>query len=190
MRLGGGLPGSQIIRAALQAALILLIGAACNAASPDPAPTAFPTVTPGPGRTSVTLHGPLPTATLPPASTAAAMPTEAAVLDDLESGDLPDYYGGTVVTLDYVGQTIFMKPGQGFLLQLGDSFDWEITVDPTEVLTVNQRYVPLEGEQGVWIARQEGGATLRAVGSPICLQNNPPCTRPNVLFTIKVEVEY
>ena len=95
-----------------------------------------------------------------------------------------------MITLDYVGQTIFMKPGQGFLLQFGDSFDWKITVDPPEVMTINQRYVPLEGEQGVWIARQEGKATLRAVGSPRCLQNDPPCARPNVLFTLKVEVEY
>lgn len=174
----------------MQAALILLMSAACNAASLDLAPTISPTVSPETERTSTTLPGPLPTATLLPAPTAAEMPTEAVVSDDLESGDLPDYYGGTVITLDYVGQTIFMKPGQGFLLQLGDSFDWEITVDPPEVLTVNQRYVPLEGEQGVWIARQKGKATLRAVGSPGCLQNSPPCARPNVLFTLKVEVEY
>ena len=189
MRLGGRLPDSRTKRAVLQAALMLVIGAACNAASPGPDPTAFPTATPEPERTSVILHGP-PTPTLPPEPTAAAQPTEAAVFEDLESGDLPDYYGGTVITLDYVGQTIFMKPGQGFLLQFGDSFDWKITVDPPEVMTINQRYVPLEGEQGVWIARQEGKATLRAVGSPRCLQNDPPCARPNVLFTLKVEVEY
>lgn len=190
MRLGRRFPGSRTIRAVLQAALILLIGAACNAAGPALAPTALPTATPEPESTPVILQGLPPTATLLPDPTAAVLPTEVVVSDDLESGDLPDYYGGTVITLDYVGQTIFMKPGQGFLLQLGDSFDWEITVDPPEVLTVNQRYVPLEGEQGVWIARQEGKAALRAVGSPRCLQNSPPCARPNVLFTLKVEVEY
>ena len=178
-------------RAGLLVALVLLISVACSPASPQ-APLATPLIiaTLLPERTSVPLRDtPQPTATIPPTPTAEATAISAVDLSELESGDLPDYYGGLIITLDYVGQTILMKPGQGFLFSLGDSFDWEITVDPPQVLTINQRYMPLAGEQGVYIAREKGKATVQAIGSPRCLQNDPPCARPNVLFTMYVKVE-
>lgn len=176
------------------AALILLalMTAACGAANSRTQPTVQTPATLLPERTSVMLRvtpQPSPTVALPPTPTLEVLPTSAPIVDDPGSSDLPDYYGGLVITLDYVGQTIFMKPGHGFLFSLGDSFDWQITVDPPEVVTINQRYLPQPGEQGVWIAREKGKAMVRAVGSPRCLKNDPPCARPNVLFTLYVEVE-
>ncbi len=178
-------------RAGLLVALVLLISAACSPASPQ-APLATPLIiaTLLPEHTSVPPRvTSQPAATIPPAPAVEITATSELGFNELESGDLPDYYGGLVITLDYVGQTILMKPGQGFLFSLGNSFDWEIKVDPPEVLTINQQYVSLAGEQGVYIAREKGKATVKAIGSPRCLQNDPPCARPNVLFTMYVKVE-
>jgi hypothetical protein len=103
--------------------------------------------------------------------------------------DLPDYYGGLVVTLDYAGQTITMRPGNGFMLQLGQSYTWQVTIDPADSLTPNMKITPEPGEQGVFIARKSGEATLTAIGEPLCLKENPPCSRPNLLFTLKLIVK-
>lgn len=102
--------------------------------------------------------------------------------------DVADYYGGLVVTLDYVGQTIAMRPGQGFLLRLGTGFMWNVYVEPEGSLTKNPNITPEHDEQGVYIARKKGIASLSAVGVPDCVNYKPPCTRPNVIFKLTIDI--
>jgi hypothetical protein len=103
--------------------------------------------------------------------------------------DPEDYFGGMVVSLDEVGQTIPLRLTQTFLLTLGTDYSWNITIDPPYVVSQNMKITPLPGEQGVFIARLRGKAMLRATGEPACRQTTPPCERPNVLFQIEIVVE-
>lgn len=102
---------------------------------------------------------------------------------------MADYYGGLVVTLDHVGQTVVMKPGQGFLLRLGDDFIWTVSTEPADILTLNQKFTPASGEQGVFIARKKGISKLSALGVPVCVNRNPPCPRPDVLFELSLVIQ-
>ncbi len=102
--------------------------------------------------------------------------------------DLSDYYGGLVITLDHVGQTIDMIPGQGFLLRLGDEYAWTISIEPADLLTINRNITPELTEQGVYIARKKGRAYLSALGVPGCKTLNPPCSRPNVLYRLNINI--
>lgn len=104
--------------------------------------------------------------------------------------DDPDYfYGGLIVTLDHVGKIIELKKRQNFLLSLGKEYDWEVTVLPETVISRNLVFTPEPGEQGIYVARGAGKATLRALGEPKCRFLEPSCTRPAVLFTVHIVVE-
>jgi len=127
-------------------------------------------------------HSPVPE----PTSTAA--PTQIATPDP-GVDDLPNYYGGLVITLDDVGKTLIMRPQTGFLLRLGKEFSWIVTISPPDIITLNQKVTPEAGEQGVFIARTKGSSVLRAVGNPVCLDYAPPCAIPQVLFEMRIQVE-
>lgn len=104
--------------------------------------------------------------------------------------DDPDYfYGGLVVTLDHAGQTILLKKRQNFLLSLGKDYNWTVTVAPESVISRNMVLTPEPGEQGVYVARGSGTASLRAVGEPVCIFFDPPCMRPSLLFEAQIEIE-
>jgi hypothetical protein len=126
---------------------------------------------------------PIPTATEP------VLAPEPTWTPDPGVDDMPEYYGGLVVNMDYVGQTLNMRPKTGFLLRLGGDFDWAVRFEPGDVVTENRK-VPLEeGEQGVFVARKRGFVTLTAVGTPTCLQAQPPCARPSVLYKMFILVD-
>lgn len=99
------------------------------------------------------------------------------------------YYGGLRVTLDHVGQEISLKKRQGFMLDLGQDYIWEVTISPEAVVSQNLNYTPRPGEQGIFIARDSGRAELRATGNPLCRHAEPPCTRPDVLYRLTILVE-
>lgn len=132
----------------------------------------------------IVLRSPTPSPTPGPTSTPTETPTP-----DPGVGDPEEYYGGLVITMEEVGQTLMMKPNRAFLLRLGEDYAWTVSVDPPDALTLNKKIVPESGEQGVFIARKVGKATLRAVGDPVCRQTEPPCARPSLLFTLKIIVE-
>ena len=103
--------------------------------------------------------------------------------------------GGNVIlesgiTLDDKGKNFKMKVGDSFLLNLGsDVYDWTVTVDNESVLHLKMGVMVIRGAQGIYDALAPGTATLSAIGNPLCLQSNPPCAAPSLLFTITVIVE-
>lgn len=133
---------------------------------------------PEPTSVPVLYRSPVPTltATIP-------LPTPTENLD-------PDYYfGGMMITLDDVGNTIVLKEGQDFYLSLGEGYEWIVEIDPPELVSQNLKITPEPGDQGVFIARETGLAVLRATGSPGCRTANPPCMRPDLLFELYIQVE-
>ena len=172
-----GVPGLIII--------CVLFGLALSGCQAEIAPAIFeptPVSTIEPTSIVLVYQPPVPSATAMPSSTLALTP-------DPEANDPSEYYGGLVITLDDVGKTLTMRRQGGFLLRLGEEYNWSVSVHPPDVLTQNKK-IPLEpGEQGVFLARQKGRAVLRAVGEPVCLADDPPCLRPAVLFEMNVLVE-
>jgi hypothetical protein len=130
-------------------------------------------------------------------ATARPTPTEMPVEPEIEpelvidpgEDDLDTYYGGLAITLDNVGQTLMMRPKQGFLLKLGETFDWSVSFSAANIITANQKVTLEPGEQGVFVAREKGSTNLIAIGKPQCLLEDPPCTRPNVMFQMTIIVE-
>ena len=118
-----------------------------------------------------------------------SQPTAVMVPTGTPDNDPAYYFGGMEISLDNTGQTIQLKKGQNFLLNLGENYRWNVTVQPSEILSRNMKITPGIGEQGLFIARAKGTATLRAVGLPICRMAQPPCNRPDVLFQIQVLIE-
>lgn len=137
-----------------------------------------------------------PTASSAPykASTAASPTPVQPVAEPVSPTGTPDddpayYFGGMEITLDNAGQTIPLKKGQNFLLSLGTTYRWEVTVTPADLLSRNMKITPGAGEQGLYIARAPGKASLRALGNPLCRLAQPPCDWPAVLFQIQVIIE-
>jgi hypothetical protein len=93
------------------------------------------------------------------------------------------------VTLDNDGQTITMNPGGRFLLELGEEYDWTVTVADPGIVSrlVNATVVP--GAQGLYEAHKAGSTTLTASGDPVCRQSQPPCAAPSRSFTINIVVK-
>lgn len=116
-------------------------------------------------------------------------PTAPIIPSSTPDSDPAYYFGGLEITLDNAGQTIPLKKGQNFLLSLGETYQWQVAVQPAEILSRNMKITPGSGEQGLYIARAQGKATLSAVGVPMCRLAQPPCSWPDVLFQIQVLIE-
>ncbi|MEP7136447.1 MAG: hypothetical protein ABI904_16075 [Chloroflexota bacterium] len=96
----------------------------------------------------------------------------------------------TGITLEDRGKTFHLKVGDSFLLNLGtDVYNWTVTVDNESVLHLKMGVMVIKGAQGIYDALTPGTATLSAAGDPICLQSNPPCASPSILFTVTILVK-
>lgn len=92
------------------------------------------------------------------------------------------------VTLEDNGRTITLNVNETFLLNLGEGYDWNITIDDQTILSRVVNVLVVRGAQGIYVAHRPGNATLTAVGSPECLKSQPPCARPSILFKLFVVV--
>ncbi len=92
------------------------------------------------------------------------------------------------VTLADNGRTITLKVNETFLLNLGEGYDWNITIDDQTIFSRKVNVLVVRGAQGIYVAHRPGNATLTAVGSPECLKSQPPCARPSILFKVFVIV--
>jgi len=100
--------------------------------------------------------------------------------------------GGAAPTITFEdnGRTFTYAAGDSFLLNLGTNiYDWEVTVDGQTVIALKKGVAVVQGAQGIFEALQPGTALLTAIGSPKCLQSNPPCKIPTVLFKVTLIVE-
>jgi hypothetical protein len=94
------------------------------------------------------------------------------------------------ITMSDNGKTFTAKVGDSFLLNLGDDvYNWEVTIDRQDVVTLKKGVMVIKGAQGIYDALAPGTATLTAVGDPLCRQSAPPCGMPSILFKITLIVE-
>lgn len=93
------------------------------------------------------------------------------------------------ITLDQNGQTIQIKVGQRFLLNLGDQYTWDISVADQNILSRVVNIMVIKGAQGVYEAHAVGTTTLTAVGDPTCRQSQPACDTPSLQFEVHINVQ-
>jgi hypothetical protein len=93
------------------------------------------------------------------------------------------------VTPAWNGKTVWMKPGQSFLLALGGPPPtWEAKVTRPGVLSRQVNITVVKGAQGVYRAHAVGRAVVTAVDHWPCQDATPPCLLPNRLFKLVVVV--
>lgn len=94
---------------------------------------------------------------------------------------------GLTVTRADDGRTIRLRPGDRFLLRLGDEFNWMTQVSDTRVIgLVIDALVPPDA-QGLYEARGGGETELSATGTLRCPPNQP-CAALAATFRITIEV--
>lgn len=93
------------------------------------------------------------------------------------------------VTLADQDQTIKLKVGQRFLLNLGSDYDWNPVVENQAVVSRVVGILVIRGAQGIYEAKSAGQTQLTATGDPACLKSKPACAMPSRLFQITIVVE-
>jgi hypothetical protein len=93
------------------------------------------------------------------------------------------------VTLADDGQTITLRVGDSFLLELGEDYNWTPTVEDQTIVSRAKNIAVIRGAQGVYDGLQAGKTALTAVGDPVCRQANPPCEQPSRLFKVQIVVQ-
>jgi hypothetical protein len=96
--------------------------------------------------------------------------------------------GGTNITLADQGKTISLAVGESFLLDLGEGYDWTVTVSDQSVIDRVKNIAVIVGAQGVYEALAPGTTTLSATGNPQCSATQMPCPDLAIAFSITVIV--
>jgi len=166
---------------------LLFLNQACSAGTSTEA--ASPQEPVMPPATEISAPTPEVIQSAPEVSTSVALnslPTP--VIETLVPGGNPIPDGG--ITLADKGKTFKLKVGDAFLLNLGtDMYNWTVTIDNESVLHLKMGVMVIKGAQGIYDALAPGAVTLSASGDPICLQSNPPCASPSILFTVTIIVK-
>ena len=85
------------------------------------------------------------------------------------------------------GTTLHLAVGQQFLLDLGSSEDWTVSVANQDVVSRVPGVLVVKGAQGIYAARATGTTVLSAIGSPHCTTGVCPLFR--IAFTITITVD-
>jgi hypothetical protein len=85
------------------------------------------------------------------------------------------------------GTTLHLAVGQQFLLDLGSSEDWTVTVANQDVVSRVLGVLVVKGAQGIYAARASGTTVLSAIGSPYCTSGVCPLFRIAFKVTITVD---
>ncbi len=172
---------------------LLILAASCSN-NFSAAPAALPTGVP-PAATAQPSPLP-PDTTVPPTSTAIPSPVSApSQVATVVPGATATTSPGTAlnppsgvqrtVTLADDGKTISVNPGERFLLALDGLYDWVVSVDRPNIVSLVPNS-PTDGNQGVYEVHQNGSANLRATGNPKCLNSVPRCLMPSRLFRLQI----
>ncbi|MGB8215841.1 MAG: hypothetical protein WCE94_00915 [Candidatus Methanoperedens sp.] len=92
------------------------------------------------------------------------------------------------ITLDDDQKTITLQVDETFLLNLGEGYDWNISIDDQTIISREVNVMVIRGAQGIYRAHKPGSATLTAVGDPLCRKSIPACGAPSRLFRLSVVV--
>jgi hypothetical protein len=101
----------------------------------------------------------------------------------------PQSDGSQDVTLNDQGRTISLAVGERFLLNLGEGYNWEVSISDQAVVSRVVGITVIRGAQGVYQAQQAGSVTLSATGDPLCRQSQPACAMPSLLYSISLIVK-
>lgn len=168
---------------AITFAILAALGmSACNAqiTSPPLASTSVPAIfLPTQTITSAALPAATPTAANT-ATLAAATPTTAPSSVSVSSA--------RTITRDDNGRTLNLQVGERFLLDLGDTMEWQLQIDDPSVVSRVPNVLTIKGAQGLFEARQRGQTTLTATGDLPCRKAQPPCMAPSFLFRLQIVV--
>ena len=100
-----------------------------------------------------------------------------------------EFDGKTVtVTLDDNGKTINLAQGDRLLLQLGEGYDWELSISDQAVLTRLMGVMLIRGAQGLYDTPFRGESEISGQGNPTCLNEQPACLMPSIQFKVDVVV--
>jgi hypothetical protein len=92
------------------------------------------------------------------------------------------------ITLDDDNKIITLQVDDTFLFQLGEGYDWNISIDDQTVISREVNVMVIRGAQEIYKAHKLGSATLTAVGDPPCRKSVPACAAPSRLFRLYVVV--
>jgi hypothetical protein len=101
----------------------------------------------------------------------------------------PTTGGPITVTLDDQGKTVNLPLGQNFLLKLGETYTWDISISDQSVISRVRNIAVILGAQGVYESLKPGIVTLSASGDPLCRQSKPACGQPSIQFTVTIVVK-
>ncbi|MDB5265160.1 MAG: hypothetical protein JWN64_731 [Parcubacteria group bacterium] len=108
------------------------------------------------------------TASSTPATELASTTTTTTVTTVTTPPETPATTEVNMVTQADDNTTVVLKHGQRFGIAMGDSLQWELSFDPTGIVTRVTNISTIRGEQGVYTASTVGTTTLHATGRPIC----------------------
>ena len=91
-----------------------------------------------------------------------------------------------MVTLADNGSTLHLAVGQRFLLELGESLTWVVTIADPHVVAPVAGVAPSPGTQGLYEALAPGSTVVSAVGSAPCSSGACPLFRIGLRITVVV----
>ena len=88
----------------------------------------------------------------------------------------------TVITASDAGGTVQLDQGDQFSVELGDGYTWSVTVADESIVS------QVDGQPGLYEARQPGSTQLLISGDPTCLRSHVGCLIPSRAFQISIVV--
>ena len=159
-------------------------GAPCISATTPGQPCGRASTGPAGSRIPAPVPTPIPVAPVPPV-TARSTPTAAPPATPVPTR-LAASPGTLVVTAADNVSTLHLAVGERFVLELGSSTTWSVTVADPRVVGPAPGVTAPAGAQGVYEALAAGTTTLSAVGSPVCPSGACPLFRIAFDLTIIV----
>jgi hypothetical protein len=85
------------------------------------------------------------------------------------------------------GSTVALRVGDRFLLQLGEEFNWNVTISDPSVVKRVPNVLVVRGAQGIYEAERAGETDVTATGVLNCPPNQP-CPQLAALFRVHMSV--
>lgn len=168
------------------AILTVLAISACTpnlTAAPSEQNSATETITPSATATNLPSATPNPTASPTPVIATSAPPKA----PTSPSANVANT-GTRTITQSDNGATITLQVGERFLLDLGDSLDWQVEIDDPTIVSRVPGILTVKGSQGLFQANKAGQTALAARGDAPCRKAQPACMTPTFLFRLQIVV--